>query len=106
MKTLLQMKLGLRMKDLRAEADISQEQFAYKIGMDRSYFASVEVGDRNVTLANLAKIAEGFDMTLSEFFDGIPRVDPEDLKPISAGKKRRKKDPRPSGASAEIPSKG
>ena len=55
--------------------------------------------------ANLGQFRVGFEMTLSEFFDGIPRVDPEDLKPIPAGKKRRKKDPRPSGASAEIPSK-
>ncbi|VYU57399.1 Uncharacterised protein [Eggerthella lenta] len=44
--------------------------------MDRTYLASIEVGQRNVTLQNLAKIANGFDMTLSEFFEGIPRVDP------------------------------
>ena len=105
MKTLLQMKLGLRIKDLRAEIDISQEQFAYKIGMDRSYFASVEVGDRNVTLANLAKIAEGFDMTLSEFFDGIPRVDPNDLKPLPTDKKRSGKTSRASDPSTNATSK-
>ena len=37
---------------------------------------SAKSGSRNVTLQNLAKIANGFDMTLSEFFEGIPRVDP------------------------------
>ena len=35
-------------------------------------------GPRNVTLQNLAKIANGFDMTLSEFFEGIPRIDPRE----------------------------
>ena len=68
MRNILQIKVGLRIKDLRAVHDVSQERFANKIGM--------EVGQRNVTLQNLAKIANGFDMTLSEFFEGIPRVDP------------------------------
>ena len=74
MRNILQIKVGLRIKDLRAVH--SQERFANKIGMDRTYLASIEVGQRNVTLQNLAKIANGFDMTLSEFFEGIPRVDP------------------------------
>ena len=76
MRNILQIKVGLRIKDLRAAHDASQERFANKIGMDRTYLASIEVGQRNVTLQNLANIANGFDMTLSEFFEGIPRVDP------------------------------
>ena len=77
MRNILQIKVGLRIKDLRAAVhDVSQERFANKIGMHRTYLASIEVGQRNVTLQNLAKIANGFDMTLSEFFEGIPRVDP------------------------------
>lgn len=67
----LQMQLGFRIKDLRSRYDYSQEQFANHIEMDRSYFASIEVGRRNVTLQNLAKIARGFDITLSELLDGI-----------------------------------
>ena len=76
MRNILQIKVGLRIKDLRAVHDVSQERFANKIGMDRTYLASSEVGPRNGPLQNLAKIANGFDMTLSEFFEGIPRVDP------------------------------
>lgn len=78
MRNLLQTKVGLRIKDLRAAAGLRQERFALKIGMDRTYLASIEVGGRNVTLQNLAKIANGFDMTLSEFFEGIPRIDPRE----------------------------
>lgn len=76
MRNILQTKVGLRIKDLRAINDVSQERFANKIGMDRTYLASIEVGQRSVTLQNLSKIANGFDMTLSEFFEGIPRIDP------------------------------
>ncbi len=76
MRDMLQTMVGLRIKELRAETGLSQERFALKIGMDRTYLASIEVGQRNVTLQNLAKIANGFDMTLAEFFDGIPRINP------------------------------
>lgn len=67
----LQMKLGLRIKDLRIRHHFSQEQFAHLIGMDRSYFASIEVGRRNVTLRNLARIAHGFGMTPAELLEGV-----------------------------------
>lgn len=73
MRNKLQTDVGLRIKELRARDEISQERFALAIGMDRTYLASIEVGQRNVTLQNLAKIANGFNMSLSEFFEGVPR---------------------------------
>lgn len=71
MGTYLQTQVGLRIKELRALHSLNQEQFAHRINMDRTYLASIEVGSRNVTLMNLAKIARGFDLSLSEFFEGI-----------------------------------
>lgn len=62
-------KIGLRIKELRLERDISQEDFANLIGMSRSYFGEVETGKRNVAVINLEKIAGGLGMTLREFFD-------------------------------------
>lgn len=67
----LQIVLGTRIKALRAETGLSQEKFANKIGMDRTYFASIETGHRNVSLYNLKKIADGFGLTLSELFEGV-----------------------------------
>ena len=81
----LQTRLGIRIKDLRSRYDYSQEQFANHINMDRSYFASIEVGRRNVTLINLAKIANGFDITLSELFDGIAIPDDFDQPRVEYG---------------------
>ena len=46
--------------------------------MDRTYLASIEVGARNATRQNLAKSANGFDLTMAEFFEGIPRIDPRE----------------------------
>ncbi len=62
-------KIGLRIKELRAERGVSQEEFANLIGMSRSYFGEVETGKRNVAAVNLEKIAKGLGVSLAEFFD-------------------------------------
>lgn len=63
--------LGKRIRDLRQQTGLSQEKFALKIGMDRTYFASVESGKRNIAICNIKKIADGFGITLSELFKGF-----------------------------------
>lgn len=62
---------GQRLKKLRNQVGISQEKFALKIGMDRTYYASVEAGRRNIALENIKKIADGFGVSLSELFKGL-----------------------------------
>lgn len=63
--------LGSRIKELRQKTGLSQEKFALKIGMDRTYFASVEAGKRNISIINLKKIADGLGVTLSDMFMGL-----------------------------------
>ena len=60
-----------RIKYLREEKGISQEKFALSIGMNRTYFASVEAGKRNISIVNIEKIAHGLDVSLSELFQGL-----------------------------------
>lgn len=60
--------LGARIKELRNQKGLSQEKFALDIGMDRTYFASVEAGKRNIAIINIKKIADGLGVTLSELF--------------------------------------
>lgn len=62
---------GQRLKELRQQTGLSQEKFALKIGMDRTYYASVEAGRRNIALENIKKIADGFGLTLSDLFQGL-----------------------------------
>ena len=68
---MIKKKLGLRLKELRQKTFLSQEAFALSINMDRTYYASIESGKRNVALINLEKIAKGFKVSLSELFKGI-----------------------------------
>lgn len=62
-------KIGERIKELRLKSGLSQEKFALKIEMDRTYFASVESGKRNISIVNLEKIVRGLDVRFKEFFD-------------------------------------
>ena len=63
--------LGEQIRELRQKTGLSQEKFALKIGMDRTYFASVEAGKRNIAICNIKKIADGLGITLSKLFEGI-----------------------------------
>lgn len=63
------MRVGLRIKELRAELGMSQEAFAYSIEMSRTYLAEVETGKRNVSIENIDRIARGLGVSLKEFFN-------------------------------------
>lgn len=62
---------GQRLRELRQETGLSQEKFALKINMDRTYYASVEAGRRNISLENIKKIADGFEISLSRLFENL-----------------------------------
>lgn len=62
---------GERLKELRNAKGLSQEKFALSIDMDRTYYASVESGKRNVSIKNIDKIAKGLGVSLEELFKGL-----------------------------------
>lgn len=62
---------GKRIQELRKQTGLSQEKFALQIGMDRTYYASIESGKRNVAIRNIKKIADGLGVTLAQLFDGV-----------------------------------
>lgn len=68
---MIQKAFGKRIRELRTEANLSQEKFAALIGMDRTYYSSVESGRRNISIQNIQKIANGFDVTISDLFLNI-----------------------------------
>lgn len=60
--------VGKRVKELRNRLEISQEELAYRAGLDRTYITSVECGKRNISIVNIEKIAKALNVTLAEFF--------------------------------------
>ena len=62
-------KVGKRIKYIRNQLGVSQEELADKAGIDRTYITSVECGKRNVSIVNIEKIANALGVTLSTLFD-------------------------------------
>lgn len=71
MKSNIQITFGRCIRTFRQKTGLSQEKFALKIGMDRTYYASVESGKRNISIINIEKIADGFGISLSDLFSAI-----------------------------------
>ena len=67
----IQKSFGLKVQQLRKQKGLSQEKFALSIDMDRTYFASVEAGKRNIAIRNIQKIADGLGVSLSELFANL-----------------------------------
>jgi len=64
----IKQKLGMRIKNLRYEKNMSQKDLAYAADLDRSYIASVENGQRNISIVNIEKVALALGVSLQVFF--------------------------------------
>lgn len=62
-------KIATRIKSLRKQERITQEKFALMTGLNRSYLADIEKGNRSFGIDTLDKIIFGFGMTYEEFFN-------------------------------------
>lgn len=65
----IKIKLGERIKKLRNNLKISQEELADRAGLDRTYITSVENGRRNISIVNIERLSVALNVTLKEFFD-------------------------------------
>lgn len=70
---MIQKDFGQAIKKYRELLGLSQEKFALNISMDRTYYASVESGKRNISIHNIEKIANGLKVPLSELFLDIEK---------------------------------
>ena len=63
--------VGQRVRALREESNLTQEQLALMTGVGRSYLAKVEAGNRNATIDFMEKVALGLGVTLGQMFEGL-----------------------------------
>lgn len=61
--------LGKRIRELRKQQAISQDQLAFEVGIRREQVIRIESGKQSTSIDILRKIADNFDMKLKEFFD-------------------------------------
>ncbi len=59
-------KIGTRVKELRIEKGMSQQELAGMINFEKSNMSRLEAGGTNPTVGTLYKIAQALDVTLSE----------------------------------------
>lgn len=64
-------RFGDRVRTLRKKTGLSQEAFADRCGLDRSYVGGIERGERNVSLRNIALVAQSLDISISELMKGL-----------------------------------
>jgi transcriptional regulator with XRE-family HTH domain len=67
----LLIKLGRRIRALRAQHPLSQEELAERAGLHRTYVGGIERGERNPTVRNLAAVAHALGISLSELLEGV-----------------------------------
>lgn len=65
----VKVKIGQRIRQLREASAMSQKDLSYIADLDRSYIASVENGQRNISIVNIEKISTALGVTLKEFFN-------------------------------------
>ena len=77
--TFVRQRVGVRIRELCSEKNLSQSKLAAMISMDRSHLNQLIGGKSNVTLEGLEKIAGGHGVPLTELFFGLGDVPPRCL---------------------------
>lgn len=74
-KTALQIRFGQLVREKREPLFLSQLQLAGKANLHFTYLSSVERGERNISLGNIAKIAIALGCTLKDLMPEIALID-------------------------------
>jgi len=64
-------RFGQRVREKRTALGLSQEAFAHKCKLDRTYISGIERGKRNVALRNIDAIAKELGTTISELTEDL-----------------------------------
>lgn len=62
-------RIGLRIKELRAKKELTQEGLAWKAELNRTFMNHIENGRKNISVESLEKIITGLETNIKEFFN-------------------------------------
>lgn len=62
------MAVGRRVRELRRQLGVSQEELAARAGLHRNYVGSVERGERDIGISAVGRLAAALGMSLADFF--------------------------------------
>jgi len=64
---------GEQIRAIRHKRELSQEALANLCELDRTYIGGVERGERNISLINIVKLADAFEVPASELMQPLTR---------------------------------
>lgn len=85
MLTDIKNRFGTAVRSRRKRLGISQEELAGRAGLHRTYVADIERGARNLSLANIEKLAKALETSIPTLFapdEGMAKADPNKLRDI------------------------
>ncbi len=65
----IQKKFGDKLRELRKQKGLSQEDLALKSGLHRTYISDIERGSRNLSLKNIEKIAKALGLATKSLLE-------------------------------------
>lgn len=71
MKNELLIAFGNKIRELRIQKNWSQEKLAEETDFHRTYIGMIERGERNLSLLNIQKFAQAFDLPIEELFKSL-----------------------------------
>ncbi len=61
-------KFGARVREIRKNQGLSQEELSFKADLHRTYIGMIERAEKNITLVNIEKIAIALNVSVCELF--------------------------------------
>lgn len=60
---------GEKVRELRKEKEMSQEDLSFKAELHRTYIGMIERAEKNITLTNIEKIAKALNVSITKLFE-------------------------------------
>jgi transcriptional regulator with XRE-family HTH domain len=67
----IRLRFGFAVKDRREALRLTQEEFADRAGIHRTYLSDIERGTRNVSLMSIERLASALSLKISELFKAV-----------------------------------
>ena len=64
----IQNELGRKLKSLRIDKGLTQEQLAFEVDISRDHLSNIELGKHPVNIKTLYKLAQFFEVDMKYFF--------------------------------------
>ena len=67
-KQIVLVNFGERVREIRKEKGLSQEELSYRANLHRTYIGMIERAEKNITLLNIEKIANALETSINDLF--------------------------------------